>query len=312
MMNIAIVGGGAMGSVYAALLGSAGHAITLLDRNPERVRAITAQGLRLEGPLGDRTVRVTATLQAPAVAQDLVVLAVKAADVASAITAARPLLGTRTVVLTMQNGLGSADTVATLLGPDGGARLAIGIASGFGASLKGLGHAHHNAMQAIRLGAYAGLDRGTLDRVAATWRTAGFDAEAVDDIVAMQWRKLICNVAYSAPCALTGLTVGAVMDDPELGPLSRAAAREAWQVATALGVAIAVDDPDAHVRAFGASMPNARPSALQDLAAGRRSEIDVINGAVPRYGRTVGVATPVNDTLVALVRQRERGFTPTR
>lgn len=307
-MDIAILGGGAMGSVYAALLASAGHTITLVDRNADRVRIINAKGLRLDGPLGDRTVRLTACCRAPAVEQALVVLAVKAADVESAVEAARPMLGPQTVVLTMQNGLGSADTAASLLGPAGADRLAIGIASGFGASLKGPGHAHHNAMQAIRFGAYAGLDRQTLDTVTAAWRQAGFDAEAVDDIVAMQWRKLICNVAYSAPCALTGMTVGEVMDDPDLGPVSRAAAREAWQVATALGVAIAVADPVAHVRAFGASMPNARPSALQDIAAGRRSEIDVINGAIPRYGRRAGVATPVNDTLVALIRQRERGF----
>ena len=304
-MRIAIIGGGAMGSVYAALLGSAGQEVTLIDRNPERVRAINAHGLRLEGPLGDRTVRLTATTEPPAVAHDLIVLAVKAADVHAAAGAALPMLGPDSIVLAMQNGLGSGDTAAAVVGAG---RLAIGIASGFGASIKGPGHAHHNAMQAIRLGAFGSLGRPALDTVADAWRAAGFDAEAVDDIAAMQWRKLICNVAYSGPCALTGLSVGGVMNDPDIGPLSLAAAREAWQVALALGVAIDIADPVAHVRAFGASMPNARPSALQDIEAGRHSEIDVINGAVPRYGEKAGVPTPVNSTLVALIRQRESGF----
>lgn len=327
-MNITIIGGGAMGSVYAALLARAGNPVTLIDRHPERVAAINAHGLRLEGPLGDQTTPLAAVLAgevagdlAGDVADDvageavsiaapaLIVLAVKAADVGGAARLALPLLDADTVVLALQNGLGSAEDVAAVLGGD---RLAVGIASGFGASIKAPGHAHHNAMKAIRFGAWRTGSSLPLEPIAAVWRAAGFDAEAVTDIAAIQWRKLICNVAYSAPCALSGLTVGQVMDDPDLGPISRAAAREAWAVASACGIDHAVEDPEALVREFGQSMPNARPSALQDIAAGRRSEIDVINGAVPRYGRDVGVPTPVNDTLVALIRQRERGFAGSR
>jgi 2-dehydropantoate 2-reductase len=121
----------------------------------------------------------------------------------------------------------------------------------------------------------------------------------------MQWEKLICNAAFSAPCALTGMTVGEVMDDACMGPISRAAATEAWTVAKGLGIGIQVVDPVAHARAFGASMPAAKPSALQDVEAGRVSEIDVINGAVTVYGRRIDVSTPVNDTLVGLVKARE-------
>ncbi|MCB2007854.1 MAG: 2-dehydropantoate 2-reductase, partial [Rhodoferax sp.] len=129
---------------------------------------------------------------------------------------------------------------------------------------------------------------------------------AESDIAVIQWEKLICNAAYSAPCALTGMTVGAVMEDAYMGPVSRAAATEAWQVAKALGVKITVTDPVAHARAFGAQVFKAKPSALQDHEAGRASEIDIINGAVPRYGARVGVTTPVNSTLVSLVKARER------
>jgi 2-dehydropantoate 2-reductase len=188
----------------------------------------------------------------------------------------------------------------------GAGRLVVGIAAGFGASLRGPGHAHHNAMQAMRFGAYGGVPRERVEALAAVWRGAGFDAEAVHDIAAMQWEKLICNAAYSAPCALTGMTVGQLMDDEVMGPVSRAAATEAWQVARALGVAVAVTDPVAHVRAFGARVAAARPSALLDHEAGRVSEVASINGAVVRYGHRTGVATPVNDTLVALVAVKER------
>lgn len=233
----------------------------------------------------------------------LVVLAVKAADVAAGATQALPLLGEDTPVLTIQNGLGSADTVADIVGAE---RVAVGIASGFGASRPAPGHAHHNAMRAVRFGAYAALPFSAVEEIARVWTDAGFDAAAVADIAAMQWEKLICNVAYSAPCALTGMTVGQVMDDADMGPVSRAAATEAWAVARAAGIDIAVADPVAHVRAFGAQLPDAKPSALLDHLARRVSEIDVINGAVVRQAAQVEQQAPVNMTLTALVKAVER------
>ena len=304
-LRIAVVGCGAMGSVYAARLAGAGHDVLVVDAWADHVAAIARDGLALSGPDGERTARVRAFTSVPAEAVDLVVLAVKAADVVPAAEGLAPLLGPATAVLTIQNGLGSAEEVARVVGAE---RLAVGIASGFGASLTGPGRVHHNAMKALRFGAYAGLPTAEVERVAGAWRAGGFDAAAVDDIAAMQWEKLICNVAYSAPCALTGLTVGEVIDHPEMGPVSRAAATEAWETARALGVAIDVSDPVAHVRAFGAQMPAAKPSALLDIEAGRRSEIAVINGAIPREAAKVGLGAPVNATLTALVRTREAAF----
>jgi 2-dehydropantoate 2-reductase len=234
---------------------------------------------------------------------DLVVLAVKAADVTPGARQALPMLGASTPVLTIQNGLGSAQTVAGIVGDR---RVAVGIASGFGAARIAPGHVHHNAMRAMRFGAYSSLPYATVESIARAWTDAGFDAAAVTDIAAMQWEKLMCNVAYSAPCALSGMTVGQVMDDPEMGPVSRAAATEAWTVARASAIAITVTDPVAHVRDFAAHMPDAKPSALLDHEARRVSEIDVINGAVPRQGARVGVEAPVNATLTAVVKSIER------
>jgi 2-dehydropantoate 2-reductase len=302
-MRIAVIGCGAMGSIYAAKLAAAGNDVVAIDSDQASINQIARHGLRVTGPGSDQVVPLRASTVAPAEMMDLVVLAVKAADVTPGARQALPMLGASTPVLTIQNGLGSAETVAGIVGDR---RVAVGIASGFGAARIAPGHVHHNAMRAMRFGAYSSLPYATVESIARAWTDAGFDAAAVTDIAAMQWEKLMCNVAYSAPCALSGMTVGQVMDDPEMGPVSRAAATEAWTVARASAIAIAVTDPVAHVRDFGAHMPDAKPSALLDHEARRVSEIDVINGAVPRQGARVGVEAPVNATLTAVVKSIER------
>lgn len=294
-----------MGSVYAGLLADAGNAVLVVDRWAEHIRAIAAQGLRVEGASGDRRVSLAAYTTPPQEVVDMLVIAVKAADAGPAAAAARQMVGKDSVVLTIQNGLGSADAVAAELGPD---RLMVGIAGGFGASLKAPGHAHHNGMKTIRMGAYAGLAFERVEQAVRVWQEAGFMAEAARDIAVMQWEKLICNVAYSAPCTLSGLTIGQVMDDPDMGPISRAAASEAWNVARGAGVAVTIEDPVTYVRNFGAGIPNAKPSLLLDFEAGRRGEIDVINGAIPREAAKFGGEAPVNTVLTHLVRFRERNF----
>jgi 2-dehydropantoate 2-reductase len=301
--RIAIVGCGAMGSIYAGLLAAAGNHLIAVDTNKAHIDAINARGLRISGASGDRTVLIQAFTAPPEHPVDLVIIAVKAAHAGAAAASACTLIGPDTAVLTIQNGLGAADLVAEAVGPE---RLMVGVAQGFGASLPEPGHAHHNDMKAIRIGAYADLGKARVETVAALWREAGFDTAAVTDILAMQWEKLICNVAYSTPCALTGLTVGEVMDDPDAGAVSRAAAREAWMVARALDIGIAVDEPVALVRDFAARMPHAKPSVLLDIEAGRISEVGVINGAIPVQAKKAAMAAPVNATLTSLTRALER------
>ncbi|MEZ5552940.1 MAG: 2-dehydropantoate 2-reductase [Pseudomonadales bacterium] len=305
-MRIAVVGCGAMGSIYAGLLGSAGHSVLAIDTNQAHVDAINARGLRVSGASGDRRVVMRAYSRPPGAQPgaevDLLIIAVKAAHVTAAAQSARTLIGAETLILTIQNGLGSSEAVAAVVDPD---RLIVGVAQGFGASLPEPGHAHHNDMKAIRMGAYAGLPHAEVARVAGVWREAGFDAEPVTDIAAMQWEKLICNVAYSAPCGLTGMTIGEAMDHADVGPVSRAAAAEAYAVALARGISLGFDDPIAHVRAFAARMPDAKPSVLLDLEAGRVSEVGVINGAIPREAEKVGLQAPVNATLTGLIKALE-------
>jgi 2-dehydropantoate 2-reductase len=129
-----------------------------------------------------------------------------------------------------------------------------------------------------------------------------------DDVRRMVWEKLIMNVTFSASCCLTGMTIGEVMRNPDAWRVARGCADEAIAVAAAAGIGLEVGDPIEHIRRLGGKIPDARPSMLLDHLARRRSEIDVINGAIPREGARVGVATPVNTTVVALVKARESGF----
>ncbi len=293
-----------MGSVYAGLLGAAGHEVWAIDTWREHVEAMRAGGLRVEGASGDRTVPVHATMvAADAGVCDLVIIATKAMHVAAAATSAKPLVAPETLVLSIQNGLGGPDTAAGVLGR---ARLAVGVVGGFGASMRAPGHAHHNGWELVRLGELAGPVTPRLEKVAELWRGAGFRVKCFDDIDQLVWEKLICNCAYSGPCAIAECTTGEVMNDPDLARVSAACASEGFAVARAKGIRLDFDDPVAYVRDFGSKIPNARPSVLLDLIAKRKSEIDVINGSIPRVAKDVGLSAPVNESVTALVRAKER------
>jgi len=305
-MKIGIVGTGAMGSVYAALLGDAGNEIWAVDSWAEHVVAMAQNGLTLEGASGTRTVKINATTDAATVGPcNLVIIATKAMDVEVAAKGARAMLGTDTVVLTIQNGLGSSAKVAAALGVE---RVVLGVVGGFGASVIAPGRVHHNGMELVRLGE---MNRPVSDRVeslAELWRGAGFTVKCFDDMDQLVWEKLICNCAFSASSALTGWTVGEVIADKDAWSVARNCALEAYSVARARKICLDIDDPIRYVRDFGANIPDARPSMLLDHMAGRRSEIDAINGAIPVAATHVGMKAPVNETVSALVRAKEKKF----
>jgi len=293
-----------MGSVYAGLFGSAGHEVWAIDAWQEHIEAIRQNGLRVEGASGDRVVPIRATTDAAEAGEaDLVVIATKAMDVEAAAEAARPLLGAETIVLSIQNGLGGPDGAARVLGDD---RVAVGVAGGFGASIVAPGHAHHHGLELIRLGERRGPVSPRIEALAEVWRGAGFTVRTFDDVQRLVWEKLVCNVAFSGTCTVLGRTVGEVLDDPDAWSVASGCGAEAYAVGRASGVELDFDDPVAYVRAFGEKIPGARPSMLLDLMAGRRLEIDFINGAIPRVGSEVGVAAPINETITALVKALER------
>lgn len=308
-MKIAIVGTGAMGSVYAALLADAGHEVWAIDTWSEHVDAINAAGLRLEGASGDRTVTTihATTDVAEAGACDLFVIATKASGVGQAAAAIAPLLGPDSIVLTIQNGLGAGERIAEHMATD---KVLLGVAEGFGASMIGPGHAHHNNMRLIRVGEVGGGITDRLTGVVDVWQGAGFDARSFADIDQLIWEKFICNVTLSGPCAIFGCTVGELMDDPDKWQVALGCTAEAHAVGLAKGVHFSFDDALAYVADFASNLRGARPSMLLDHMAMRPSEIDAINGQVPVLGAALGIATPYNDTVCAVVRSLEQRFTP--
>jgi 2-dehydropantoate 2-reductase len=303
-MKIAVVGCGAMGSVYAALLADAGHEIWAVDSWREHIDAIHANGLRLEGASGDRTVEIHATTDSADVGPcDLVIIATKTMHVEEAAESARLLIGPDTKVLSIQNGLGGPDTTARILGRE---RVMVGVVGGFGASMRGPGHAHHNGWELVRLGEFSGPVTPRLESVAEVWRSGGFKVKCFDDIDQLVWEKLICNVCFSGTCSITEMTVGEVMDDANAWQTASGCAIEAYNVARARGIKLDIEEPVAYVRNFGSKIPHARPSMLLDYMAGRMSEIDAINGAIPPAAEAVGVHAPFNTVVSALMRAREK------
>ncbi|HEY6607347.1 MAG TPA: ketopantoate reductase family protein [Gaiellaceae bacterium] len=304
-MKIAVIGAGAMGSVYAAILGSAENDVWAVDTWVDHVEAIRTRGLTVEGASGDRTVRIHATSEPAEVGVcDLVVIATKAFDVDAAAHAAKPIVGNDTVVLPIQNGLGSADRIAAILGEE---RVAIGVAGGFGASIVGPGRVHHNGWELLRLGERHGPATDRIRRIVRVWEEAGFRVRAYDDVDQLVWEKLICNVCFSGTCAILERPISGVLDDRAAWHVASSCATEAYEVARARGIKLDFDDPVAYVRAFGERIPRARPSMLLDLIAGRPTEIDVINGAIPPEARRIGLTAPVNETVTALVKAKSSG-----
>jgi 2-dehydropantoate 2-reductase len=306
-VKIGVVGTGAMGSIYAGLLGRAGHDVWAIDRSKEHIDAIAAVGLTVSGASGSFVVRDlhVGTKPEQAGVCDLWIIATKAASVDDAAAQIAPLLRPDDVVMALQNGLGAGERVARRLPAH---HVVIGIAEGFGSSIPEPGHVHHEGMRLIRIGEmHGGLSKRVLE-IEAVWRQAGFNVKAFADIELMIWQKFLCNVTLSAPCAAFDVTVGELMANPDARRVALGCTMEAYRVGLAMGVRFGFDDPLAYVVEFAATIPQASPSMRLDHLAQRPSEIDVINGKVVELGRELGVETPYNETLCAIVRQRESTF----
>jgi 2-dehydropantoate 2-reductase len=307
-MKIAVVGTGAMGSVYAALLGKAGHEVWTIDVWEEHLRAIDQGGLAVSGASGEYVVDALQVATTPAAAGpcDVWIVATKASDVEQVAAAIAPLLRADDVVVAFQNGLGAGERVARHV-PD--AQVLVGIAEGFGSSIPAPGSVHHTGMRLVRLGELHGGSSARLERLAETWREAGFNVRAFADIDRMVWEKFLCNVTLSAPTAAFDVTVGQLMADEAAWSVAIGCMLEAHRLAEPMGVTFSFDDPVAYVTEFSATIPGASPSMRLDHLAGRRSEVDVINGQVVDLSRRFGLTAPYNETLCAILRRREAAFT---
>jgi 2-dehydropantoate 2-reductase len=306
-MRIAIVGTGAMGSVYAGRFGKAGHDVWAIDVWREHLDAITTSGLTVSGASGTFVVEGIRAGRAPREAApcDLWVIATKAADVEDVAAEIAQLLRPEDVVMALQNGLGAGERVARHL-PE--SHIVVGIAEGFGSSIPEPGHVHHEGMRLIRIGEMNGGMTERVRDIEQLWLDAGFNVRAFADVNVMVWEKFLCNVTLSAPCAVFDVTVGELMADPAAWRVALGCTTEAYRLGVAKGIEFHFDDPLRYVSEFAATIPNASPSMRLDHLARRRSEIDVINGQVVTLSHELGLAAPYNETLCAVARRRESSF----
>jgi 2-dehydropantoate 2-reductase len=266
----------------------------------ERIRE---HGLRISGASGERTVHPRATTDPREVGRcDLVVIATKVFDLEAAARSIVPMRDARTAVLAIQNGLGNQDIMERVLG---GHDFLVGIAGGFGASNPEPGAVHHNGMDRVHIAEAKGGDTERLRRVVEAWRGAGFHVEGCADPDGMVWSKFICNLAFSPVCATLSLRIGQVLDNPESRALAEACATEAWRVALAKGIECDFTDPVQRIHEFGRVIPNAFTSMTLDLLAGKRTEIDALNGALAREAEKIGLPATTNALMARMVRALE-------
>jgi len=307
-MKIAIVGTGAMGSVYAGLLGKAGHEVWAIDTWQEHIDTIAASGLHVSGASGSFVVDNLHVGRSPRDAgpSDVWLIATKAWAVEAVAAEIAPLLEPDTVVMAFQNGLGAGERVARHIAAE---HIVLGIAEGFGSSIAEPGFVHHEGMRLIRIGEMHGGMTDRVRRIEKMWNDAGFNVRAYADVTLMIWEKFLCNVTLSAPCAVFDATVGELMSDPDAWRVALGCTSEAYRVALSKGIHFSFDDPLRYVTEFAATIPNSSPSMRLDHLARRRSEIDAINGEVVTQSRELGLEAPYNETLCAVVRSREMRFT---
>ena len=292
-----------MGSVYGGLFAATGQDVWLVDPWREHIDAIRERGLRITGASGERVVHPHATCRAADAERcELVVLATKLRDLDAAARSIAPICGEGAAVLAIQNGLGNQEVMERALGGRG---FLVGIAGGFGASNPEPGAVHHNGMDRVHIAEAAGGDTDRLQRVTQVWREAGFRVEACTDPDRMIWSKFVCNLAFSPVCTALSLRIGQVLDNPEARALAEACATEAYRVALAKGIELDFDDPVRRVEQFGRVIPNAMPSMLLDMLAGRPTEIDALNAALVREAERIGLPAPANALMARMVRALE-------
>jgi 2-dehydropantoate 2-reductase len=296
-----------MGSVYAALLGKAGHEVWAIDIWPEHVDAIASSGLSVSGASGTFVVDNLHVGRAPHDAGpcDVWIIATKASAVDAVAAEIAPLLEPDSIVMAFQNGLGAGERVARHIPED---HILIGIAEGFGSSNPQPGHVHHEGMRLIRIGEMHGGMTDRVLRVEQAWGDAGFNVRAFSDVTLMIWEKFLCNVTLSAPTAVFDVTVGELMSDPDAWKVALGCTSEAYRLGVAKNVQFSFDDPLRYVTEFAATIPNTSPSMRLDHLARRPSEIDVINGMVVTLSGDVGLNAPYNEALCAILRRRESQF----
>ncbi|HEX2333791.1 MAG TPA: 2-dehydropantoate 2-reductase [Burkholderiales bacterium] len=293
-MKIAVMGAGAVGCYYGGMLARAGHEVTLIGR-AQHVKAVQQAGLQLETKEFQEHVAMHASTTADGVrGAQLVLFCVKSIDTENAGADMAPHLDAGALVLSLQNGVDNAVRLQRLVR----ARVAPAVVY-VASEMAGAGHVRHHGR-----GELVVPPEVAADELKAAFAAAGVPLETSDNVAGALWAKLILNCVYNAMSAITQLPYGRLIEGEGVKSVMRDVMDECLTVARAAGVAVPGDPWEAVLR-IARTMPTQYSSTAQDLARGKKSEIDHLNGFVLRQGEALGVPTPVNRALHALVKLME-------
>jgi 2-dehydropantoate 2-reductase len=299
-MKLAIVGPGAVGCLMAALFWEAGEDVTLVDYQKSRADRLRQSGIQVHTLEGEqRLIKVPVVLAPEVEPCDLTIVAVKAYQTKAAAQALPILMAQGGLALTLQNGLGNLEEMAKVAGLE---RLLAGVGL-LGVTRQDEGRILFAGRGAIYVGAPVGsrVSGAEVAAVVDLFRRAGFECQAREDIAAVLWEKLVINVGINALTALLRVPNGALLELPDAWEVAVAASVEAQKVAVAAGLNLS-GDPEARLTQVCTNTAANCSSMLQDILAGRPTEIEALNAQVASRGRALGLATPVNDLLTRLVR----------
>lgn len=305
-MRIAIMGAGAIGSLYGGFLKKAGHDVVLIGR-PNHMLSISDSGLKVSGVLGEHTISIEATSNPRDVAAvDYVMITTKTYDTIRAAREAEHLVKTGAKVVVLQNGLGTERQVAKALGTTAVLRAT----TCFGAEIVTSGAIEVTGTGITEIGSHYDENKSAIHEFAAALREAGFQVTESENIEGVVWTKTIVNCGINPVGALTGLTNGEIHSNPALRGLVVKLVEETVRVVEALGVELTTDDPVRYTLGTAKATGNNINSMLQDIRAMKRTEIESITGAVIRIGRELGIPTPASESVYALVRALESKYLP--
>ncbi len=305
-MKIAVIGAGAMGSLFGAMLAGADNEIWLYDVWQEHVETVNREGLSIEREGHTRLVRLNATTEPDQIGQaELAIIFVKSTQTRTATQTAQQIAGSAGSVMTLQNGMGNADIIAEVIAPD---RILAGTTS-HGATMLGAGRIRHAGIGATTIGTWSASEQGRqlAGRMAEYFSRAGIETEAVDEVRSVVWNKLLINIGINAITALSGIKNGQILDLEITRELSRIAVEEAMAVARALDIAIKQDVIDTVFKIAEATAVN-RSSMGQDVDNRRQTEIAAINGFIVGEAKKLGIEAPVNFALTALIQTLESHY----
>jgi 2-dehydropantoate 2-reductase len=309
-LPIAVVGAGAVGSFFGGLLAKAGHPVTLIGR-AAHAKAVDTEGLRLSMADGaQHQIRLKATTELSAVAgAGCILLSVKSYDTETIAAQMAPYLRPDAVILSMQNGVDNPERLARALAAHGRAGcLVVPTAVYVAAVLQGPGHVVHHGRSELQIGPFGAATTSHADiharlgAVQALFATAGVEVTISPTVMRELWGKLVVNCAYNAVSALSQLPYGQIVAVPEMRSLLDALVCEVVAVSQADGIGLSLESARQATEKIGQTMAGQRSSTAQDIARGKPTEIEHLNGFIVRRGAALKVPTPANQAVYALIK----------